>query len=504
MSGPEESTSSFFVGGKPPNYEDVETITVDPNPKLLLRLEVWHFSSDGRSQKKNKRFAEAFKEASLENWDVKEVAVIEPDGASNRVVALESRSIVADIVIVSFKVEFKHNEYTDNDPNGRAQNHTRELFRRIIPSVVFRFFLNIHSKPHTMSLVARNVSPEHQQRYCQLFIINKLNVRVDQLLTPAGVDDACVDEIVARLSTLPNALSTLSQIVEIFSIYQLLHGQTVPQFSFMHKQDADQVFNVRTTILGDIEPLVRVAEELRPLYETNIDQEAVEKLATEFQIEFADVMGSLGKVKSNLCFTPQQLYETGLSLRTANTMLSRARDFLGPHLERQIERYENDMRLPKNIRFGSVIAGAGTGGAIILGGLASNPLTLKIAVFLYAAVAAQSNIGAISKKSEAIKTFLRDLKDMADVFDETRRSVAVAVCQDVFNIGLDDLGQHERTAILHSFGIDVSALRHEEYRQSLVESSIEKLMTYYKEMGTDFEHMVRVCGHDLHDAKMPL
>lgn len=65
-----------------------------------------------------------------------------------------------------------------------------------------------------------------------------------------------------RLSTLPNALSTLSQIVETFSIYQLLHGQTVPQFSFMHKQDADQVFDVRTAVLGDIEPLVRVAEEV--------------------------------------------------------------------------------------------------------------------------------------------------------------------------------------------------------------------------------------------------
>ncbi|KAH0533323.1 hypothetical protein TsFJ059_001906 [Trichoderma semiorbis] len=493
MSSPEESTSSFFVvGGKPPNYEDVETITVDPNPKLLLRLEVWHFSSDGRSQKKNKRFAEAFKEATLENWDVKEVAVIEPDGASNR------------DDFVPIQVEFKHNEYTDNDPNGRAQNHVRELFRRIIPAIIFRFFLNIHSKPHTMSLVARNVSPEHQQRYCQLFIINKLNIRVDQLSISAGVDDACIDEIAARLSTLPNALSTLSQIVEIFSTYQLLHGQTVPQFSFMHKQDVDQVFNVRTSVLGDIEPLVRVAEELRPLYEANVDQAAAEKLATEFQVDFADVMGNLGKVKSNLCFTPQQFYETGLNLRTANAMLSGARDFLGPHLERQVERYENDMRLPKNIRFGSVIAGASTGGAILLGGLASNPLTLTIAVFLYAAVAAQSNIGAISKKNEAIKTFLRDLKDIADVFDEARRSVAVAVCQDIFNIGLDDLGQHERTAILHSFGIDVSALRHEEYRQSLVESSIEKLMTYYEEMGTDFEHMVRVCGNDLHDAKVPL
>ncbi|KAL7801947.1 hypothetical protein V8C43DRAFT_272356 [Trichoderma afarasin] len=493
MSGPEESTSSFFVmGGKPPNYEDVETITVDPNPKLLLRLEVWHFSSDGRSQKKNKRFAEAFKEASLENWDVKEVAVIEPDGASNR------------DDFVPIQVEFKHNEYTDNDPNGRAQNHVRELFRRVIPVIIFRFFLNIHSKPHTMSLVARNVSPEHQQRYCQLFVINKLNIRVDQLLTPAGVDDACIDEIVTRLSTLPNALSTLSQIVEMFSIYQLLHCQTVPQFSFMHKQDADQVFNVRTSVLGDIEPLVRVAEELRPLYEANVDQAAAEKLATEFHVDFAYVMGNLGKVKSNLCFTPQQLYETSLNLRTANTMLSRARDFLGSHLERQVERYENDMRLPKNIRFGSVIAGASTGGAILLGGLASNPLTLTIAVFLYAAVAAQSNIGATSKKNEAIKTFLRDLKDMADVFDEARRSVVVAVCQDVFNIGLDDLGQHERTAILHSFGIDVSALRHEEYRQSLVESSIEKLMTYYKEMGTNFEQMVKLCGNDLKDARAPL
>lgn len=114
------------------------------------------------------------------------------------VTAPGSRSIVADILFPSLKVEFKHNEYTDNDPNGRAQNHVRELFRRIIPAIVLRFFLNIHSKPHTMSLVARNVSPDHQQRYCQLFIINKLNIRVDQLLTPAGVDDACIDEITAR------------------------------------------------------------------------------------------------------------------------------------------------------------------------------------------------------------------------------------------------------------------------------------------------------------------
>lgn len=65
-----------------------------------------------------------------------------------------------------------------------------------------------------------------------------------------------------RLSTLPNALSTLSQIVEIFSLYQLLHGQTIPEFSFMHQQDADHVFNVRTPALMNIEELVMVTEEV--------------------------------------------------------------------------------------------------------------------------------------------------------------------------------------------------------------------------------------------------
>ncbi|KAL7941752.1 hypothetical protein V8C42DRAFT_167622 [Trichoderma barbatum] len=494
MCGPQESTSSFFgMSGKPPNYEDVQVIAVDPNPELLLRLEVWHFSHDGRSQRKNKRLAEAFREANLENWDVQDVAVVEPDGASNR------------DDFVPIQVDFKHNEYTNNDPSGGAQNHIRELFRHIFPSIIFRFFLDIHSKPHTISLVARNVLPDHQQRYCQLFIINKLNIRVDQLLTPPGMDDACIDKIVARLSTLPNGLAALSQIVEILSLNQLLYKQPIPQFSFMHKQDADHVFNVKLTVFGDIEPLVAITGKLRPLYEANIGQVTARKTAKKFRAEFLDVMGNLWRVKENTSFTPQQLYETGLNLRTGNAMLSRVRDFLGPHLERQIERYETDLHSPKGIRLGGGLFGTGVGGAIFLGGFASVPLAWGLVVALYAgALAAQSNINAISKKSEAIKEFVRDLKDVADAIDEAQRAVAVALCRDLFNIGLDNLGQHEQAAVLQSFGIDVCASEHEGYRQTLVESSVDKLMTYYKDMGIHFDHMVSKCGRELEDAKVPL
>ncbi|KAL7933986.1 hypothetical protein V8C35DRAFT_302934 [Trichoderma chlorosporum] len=494
MSNPEESTIQLSgPSEEPPHYEDILDITLNPNPTLIVRLEVWYFSSDGRSQKRNTELAEVFEQANLEDWDVQEVVVIEPDGAVNR------------DDFVPLQVDFKHKRYTDSDPQGRVQNHVRELFRSIMPSIIFEFFHNIQRKPHTMSLVARNVPPDHQQRYCQLLIINKLNIRVDQLLTPAGMNAACVGSIVARLSTLNNGLSTLAQVVEIFSLYQLLHQQTVPRFAFIHKEDAGQVFNMRTPALGNIEELVSIGEELKLLYEAHMVQAEAGRTVTGFQSELADTIHNLGRVAEGTLFTPQQLYLTGMNVCTGSIMLSREMRFLGPHLERQIEQYEDDMRRPKNVRFGGAILGAGVGGAILLGGLASNPLGWGVAALLYVgALAAQIKIMPTSTKKEAIKQIQQHFKDLADVFVEARRSVAVAVCEDVFNVRLDNLGQHEQTAILKGFGIDVSALNYDEYRQSLVESSIDKLITYHGELGNVFENMVKVCGQDLRDANIPL
>ncbi|KAL6879257.1 hypothetical protein J3F83DRAFT_758923 [Trichoderma novae-zelandiae] len=492
------------MDGLPPNYDDISSTA----PKLLVRLDVWHFSSDGRSQEKNENLAEAFEEAEPDHWNVRTADVVEPHDDADR----------------DDFVDFEHKEYNNYDPNGRARHHVRDLFRRVAPAVILKFFLGINRKPHTMSLVARNVPPDYRGRYCQLFVINKLSIRVDALFAPPEVTDA--DEIATRLSTVPNGLSMLSQVVEVFSVYRLFQTQTKPKFSFMHAQDVDKVFNLRATGLGNIEPFATIAENLRYLYEANLDQAAAERPVaasvewastaapfTEFQIDFTGVLDNLAKTdlgsqrkpEKGIAVTPQVLYMTGLNLRAGSIMLSRASSLLRPFLEAQLMQYDDRTLSRSNLAIGGLasgVGGVGTGGAILYGTLASTPLGWTIAALLcVGAVAAAVAYSTVSEKVEAIKKFQQYVKDMADVFDEAQKAVVAVLCQDVMSIDLSSFRPDEQDAILKSFGIDVCALGQGEYRRSLIESSVDKVVRYYREMGEHFEHMVRVCGLDEWDVK---
>ena len=68
------------MDGPPPNYDDISSAA----PKLLVRLEVWYFSSHGRSQEKNELLAVAFEEAEPDNWSVRTVDVVEPHDEADR------------------------------------------------------------------------------------------------------------------------------------------------------------------------------------------------------------------------------------------------------------------------------------------------------------------------------------------------------------------------------------------------------------------------------------
>ncbi|KAL7808845.1 hypothetical protein V8C44DRAFT_335546 [Trichoderma aethiopicum] len=500
----------LVMDGPPPNYDDISSAA----PRLLVRLEVWYFSSHGRCQEKNELLAEAFEEAEPHNWNVRTVDVVEPHDDADR------------DDFVPIQVDFEHREYTNYDPNGRAQNHVRDLFRRIAPAVIFRFFLGISRKPHTMSLFARNVLPDHRGRYCQLFVINKLNIRVDELSAPPGVTD--IEEIVSRLSTVDNGLPMLSQVVEIFSVYRLFQTQTKSRFSLMHAQDVEAVFNLRSTGLENIEPLATMAENLRFLYEANSGLAATEPSVTppewtsaatpfkEFQSELSGVLDNLAKtdlscpakLDKGIAATPQVLYMTGLNLRTGSIMLSRASSLLRPYLDNQLLQYDSRTPSPRHLAIGAAASGAGgvgTGGAILYGTLASTPLGWTIAAILcVGAVAAAVAYGGVSAKVEAIRKFKQYMKDMADVFDEAQKAVVAVICQDVMGMELSSFRPDEQDAILKSFGIDVSALGHGEYQRSLVESSMQKAVQYYKEMREQFEHMVEVCGFDEKDKELSL
>ncbi|KAH0497770.1 hypothetical protein TgHK011_005055 [Trichoderma gracile] len=444
------------MDGPPPNYDDITSAA----PRLLVRLEVWYFSSHGRCQEKNEHLAEAFEEAEPVNWNVRTVDVVEPYDDADR------------DDFVPIQVDFEHTEYTNYDPNGRAQNHEASYY----------------------------------EPCCSQY----------------------TDELVSRLSALDNGLPMLSQMIEIFSVYRLFQTQTRPRFCLMHAQDVESVFNLRATGLEGIETLGTMAENLRFLYEANLGQTAPEQPATsvewtsivvpfkEFQSELSGVLENLAKTdldgqgipEKGISATPQLLYMTGLNLRTGSIMLSRASNLLRPYLDDRLLQYNDRTLSPRRLAIGgaaSGVAGVGTGGAILYGTLASTPLGWTIAAIMcVGAVAAAVAYGGVSKKVEAIKKFKQYMKDMADVFDEAQKAVVAVICQDVMGMELSSFRPDEQDAILKSFGIDVSALGHGEYQRSLVESSMEKVVHYYREMREQFEHMVEVCGLDDKGIKLTL
>lgn len=83
---------------------------------------------------------------------------------------------------------------------------------------------------------------------------------------------------------------------------------------------------------------------------------------------------------------------------------------------------------------------------------------------------------------------------MAQVVNEVQRDLVAVMCQRNFSIELSQLGDHEKDAILESFGVDIGAIRHQEYCKALVGSGISKLLEYYKNLTVDFKQMAEVCG----------
>ena len=83
---------------------------------------------------------------------------------------------------------------------------------------------------------------------------------------------------------------------------------------------------------------------------------------------------------------------------------------------------------------------------------------------------------------------------MANVFNEVRNDIAVAVCSAVFGIELSSLSHDEKKTILRGFGIDVDALQHQLYSNSLVGSGVDKVLQYYEDLTRDLDRMMAVHG----------
>lgn len=83
---------------------------------------------------------------------------------------------------------------------------------------------------------------------------------------------------------------------------------------------------------------------------------------------------------------------------------------------------------------------------------------------------------------------------MADVANETRKDLVSIMCEKNFNIELSQLGDHEKNALLESFGVDVNAIQHKEYCETLAGGGTSKLLEFYRRLTTDFDQMRKACG----------
>ncbi|KAM0513617.1 hypothetical protein ACHAPE_007667 [Trichoderma viride] len=468
---------------QPPSYEDVlATPPVNSDALLLVRLEVWHYFKLGRSPILNHDLAQLFIALELANWTVKEVEFVEPSGLASR------------DEFVPIQVDFEHRRYTGNDPNGRAQYDVRELFRHFAPALIFQFSLEIGSKPHVMNLFPLNVPQLHKNKYVQIFPINKLNTTSQRFLKPAEVEDT--KAIATLLSTLDDGLSALSQIVGVFDLYSHLSSQNKIPSTLTNIADAEDMFKFAATIFDTIGSPATVVRNLRQCYDAQANQTAATR--------------DLQQIEAGEVVTPQLMYETALGLHASSLLFTKVKKCLEPQLVNQLNLYTKGMHHVKNIRnisgsaaslaaVAGFVKGTGIGSASIQSLVSHLPLGWWSigAIFLGGIIVgscAQSDLKTSFKKKEMVQEFDYDLHLMAYAANEGRKDLVSTICKKNFNIELSQLGDHERNAILESFGVDVGAIQHKEYCKALTGGGTRKLLEFYWRLTADFDRMRKACG----------
>ncbi|EHK44679.1 hypothetical protein TRIATDRAFT_299610 [Trichoderma atroviride IMI 206040] len=146
-----------------------------------------------------------------------------------------------------------------------------------------------------------------------------------------------------------------------------------------------------------------------------------------------------------------------------------------------------------------IFKGTGIGGASIQSLVSHLPLGWWSigAIFIGGIIVgscAQSDIKTSLKKKEMVQEFNYDLQVITNAANEARKDLVTIICKKNFNIELSKLGDHEKNAILESFGVDVSAIRHKEYCEALTGGGTSKLLEFYRRLTADFDQMRKACG----------
>ncbi|GKU08292.1 hypothetical protein FLAG1_09622 [Fusarium langsethiae] len=471
-------------GQPPPPYDEVaaeDRATLGPPSKLVVRLQVWHYRSEGRSPLNNDGLATLFRDHNVQAW---EVAPFEADG----VTGLSSHD-----QYVPVEVQFRHRVWAHNDPGEHPMADVRELFFKVAPQFIYQFFIRIKSTPHNLNIFPVGVPENFISRYTRGYNLNQLSIRVNTFPVPGPARTNDVQ------TWLQDAVSTTGDVLEILAAIGDRNGQAGIQ---QEARDAN-VLNVDVPQqLGELRTLF--AEFRRPnghlvtqppvqLADLQVELNRAAGPLSEY-LRLANRMESrLAKLENNLTISNQDLYELVQDAHNGVILFSTLKQAVKP-LIRQLEtNYSTVIRSYEKNKLRWI----GATGAIAAVAIFCfwNPVGWTAVAYIVGGVGggAAGSVGhskwdaegekALGKK-DRVREFTLAIKAVDECANQAREAIATVFCAQVMQKRLDEsLPEHDRGAILATLGVDVDAVSDSVYSQELIRDRVTNFREKNRNLG---------------------
>ncbi|KAH7311504.1 hypothetical protein B0I35DRAFT_481463 [Stachybotrys elegans] len=435
---------------------DAATLPLASKDRLVVRLQLWHFCRLGRSKKMNRLLARHFADLKLANWDVHDVAILEPEGRARR------------DYFVPVEVDFEHKYCTYHDTNGSAESDVRELFQETVPQAILPFLSTSESQDpvRIMKVSCINTQCPSPSRYTHVTFLSRLPIKVETILMPTSIN-------VSHLSLLVSAgHATMPQILELLTLFSQITADRNYDLSFLSEAHAEALFNIKTAV-AKASLLIAVVDRVIVNF--------LQYLLLEMLMDLSALERKMGGVVENI------------KAIQGHSAFTHYRQQLQPQLKDRLHEMESTLANHEMAQGAGMLAtvlgaGTGAGGMIPIGAHGKVPASI-------AAVAACFGVGfglvtaftrqrIIDIRHENIVTvhFKENLEALGDSLNDTRAALAIIFCRDALNVDLQDLGVHERIKVFEGLGVDGDRLGKRCYEESDITVSLQKFVRRYERL----------------------
>ncbi|KAF6827853.1 hypothetical protein CPLU01_08872 [Colletotrichum plurivorum] len=501
------SSKTSTASIQPPAYTEAETkipLLRKQRSPLVVQLQVWHHSSEGRSPANNKGFAALFR--NLPAWEV---------------VPLDAEGITGPGVhdqYVPVEVRFRYRNLAYNDLGEGPMADVRELFYKIAPQFIYQFFVKIRSAPHNLNIFPVGIPDEFSSAYTHAYNLNPLSIHVNELLVHASVaSNDAQSWLRDAAGTTANVLDILAAIIIVYLDYEA------------DRNDSDRA--IMRPYRQDVRLLVTLQRVQVETVQSALDSAAGPLLQ---YLRLASRMESrLLSLENKQVLSDQDLYELVHDSHNAVVELSAVKQAVFPLvvlLERENSRAIQAYRASaaksavKGAIYGLAAAiaavfllsnpgGWAVCGAGLIGGVAGASLGLR-AHWLWG-VAEQ---GKAFGKRDRVKACEQESRPRAngrelttnaavvrlavkqlDMYaSQAQVAIAMVFCAQVMRKRIDEtLPEHDRRAILASFGVDANDLGSAVYREELVRLRLSPFREWNGELRKKMNEVMADVNYEL-------